>query len=303
MIVAAVRRGPRGIHQPSARLVPPVRGDRYAGPVHPAPPSPLPLHGFGCFDPALLRAAVTTRAGGVSQGRFASLNLGFHVGDDDEAVLTNRLRATAAFGVALEDCVFAEQVAGAEVALVGDADRGRGARQRATAIDGTDALVTTDPAVTLAMMAADCMLIVLHDPAAGVLAVAHAGWPGATAGIIGRAVAAMVSRGADPARIVAGIGPTVSAETYQVGDDVAAAARAALGDRAASVLKADGTGRYMFDLVGAARLQLVDAGLAPEHVHTSGVTTGPGTPFYSHRFEGPTGRFAVLARLAERAAA
>lgn len=263
----------------------------------------MPLWTFGCFDPALVSVAVTTRDGGVSGGRFTSLNLGQHVGDDVDAVLANRGLVATALGIDLGCAVFAEQVAGTRVARVGAADRGRGALSRATAIPATDALVTTDSSVTLAVMAADCMMLVLHDPAAAVLAVVHAGWPGTTAGIIGRAVAEMADCGADPRRIVAAIGPAISAETYQVGDDVATAARAALGDRTESVLKPDGTGRYLFDLVGAARLQLTDAGLETGNVHAGGEVTGPGTPFYSHRFEGPTGRFATFARLRGGAAA
>lgn len=262
-------------------------------------PRLLPLPGL---DGTGVRAVVSTRAGGVSTGPYGSLNLGLHVGDDDDAVLTNRHLVADALGVELGDVVFAEQVAGNRVTRVGPSDRGRGARDRMTAIPATDALVTTEPGLTLAMMAADCMLLVLHDSAAKVLAVVHAGWPGTTSGIIGRAVAAMADCGADPARIVAAIGPAVSAETYQVGEDVAAAARSALGERTASVLRPDGTGRYLFDLVGAARLQLADAGLAPGSVHALGQVTGPGTPFYSHRFEGPTGRFAVMAQLTGEAA-
>lgn len=263
----------------------------------------MPLWRFDCFDESLLRVAVTTRTGGVSQGRFASLNLGFHVGDDPETVLSNRRRATAAFGALLDECVFAEQVAGTTVSRVGATDRGRGATARATAIPAADALLTTEPGVVLALMAADCMLLTLHDAEARVLALVHAGWPGTTAGIISAAVAAMHEAGADPARVIVAIAPAVSGETYQVGGDVAGAARAALGDRAADVLRPDGTGRYLFDLVGAARIQLADAGVAGGNIHDSGAVTGPGTPFYSHRFEGPTGRFAVLAQLPEEAAA
>jgi YfiH family protein len=266
-------------------------------------PGPVPLYGWPVFGGAGVRVAVTTRAGGVSRGRFASLNLGLHVGDEDDAVLANRLRAAKAFGVALDECVFAEQVGGAHVSRVGAADRGRGALDRDSAIPATDALVTTDPDAVLAVMAADCMLITLVDPAARVLALVHAGWPGTTAGIIPKAVASMGECGAAPLRTIAAIAPAVSGERYQVGDDVAAAARAALGERAGDALRPDGTGRYLFDLPAAARIQLSSAGISPDRVHVSDAVTGPGTLFFSHRFEGPTGRFAVLAQLTRKAAA
>lgn len=265
---------------------------------------PLPLYGWpGVFDPATVRVAVTSRRGGVSAGRFASLNLGLHVGDDDEAVLTNRGRATAAFGIAPDECVFAEQVAGPRITRVGSADRGRGARTRETAIPACDALVTDEPGVTLAMMAADCMMLALVDPRAGALGVVHAGWPGATNGIIGAAVAELAAMGADPGRIQVAISPAVPGERYQVGAEVADAARAALGSRSAEALRPDGTGRYLFDLVAAARIQLQRAGIPAGQVHAAAEVTGPTTPFYSHRFEGPTGRFALLAQLTPEVAA
>lgn len=264
---------------------------------------PVPLYGWPVVDPAVLRVAVTSRYGGVSTSRFASLNLGLHVGDDADAVLTNRLRAAAAFGVALDECVFAEQIAGSRVARVGGADRGRGARSQSTAIPACDALVTCEPGVTLAMMAADCMMLALADPAAGVLATVHAGWPGATNGIIGAAVAELVAMGADPGRIHVVIGPAVPGERYQVGAEVADAARSALGARSAEAIRPDGTGRYLFDLVAAARIQLRRAGIPAGQVHAAAEVTGPATPFYSHRFEGPTGRFALFAQLATEVAA
>ncbi|MEO7126662.1 MAG: polyphenol oxidase family protein [Nakamurella sp.] len=271
--------------------------------MHPVTSSLLPLWSFPCFDPATLRVAITTRRGGVSTGSFASLNIGFHVGDEYDDVLTNRIRTAEAFGVDLDDCIFAEQVAGTRITRVGDPERGRGARSKADALPQADGLVTTEPGPVLALMAADCMLIAMHDPAAPALALVHAGWPGTVNGAIPAAVRAMLECGAKPDRIVTAIAPAVSAGTYQVGDDVAQAALSAFGPRVGEVLRPDGTGRYVFDLVGAAHIQLVDAGLKVASIFDSGQTTGPGTDFFSHRFEGPTGRFALLAQLSGKAAA
>lgn len=278
-------------------------GGRYAGGVHLVRDSPIPLWTFPCFDPAFLRVAVTTRDGGVSTGSFASLNLGFHVGDRYDDVLANRQSAAEAFGVGLDQCVFAEQVAGCRITHVGADDRGRGAHGLSDAIAQSDGLVTTEPGIVLSLMAADCMLIALHDPSAHVLGTVHSGWSGTVHGAIRAAIEALQECGAEPERIVAAIAPTVSAQMYQVGDDVADAARTEFGSRVTEVLRPGGTGRYFFDLVGAARLQLVAAGLAPSHIHDSGAATGPGTPFFSHRFEGPTGRFALFAELSGKAVA
>lgn len=265
--------------------------------LRPVSGTAVPLLTWECFDPSLMQAALTTRNGGVSTGRYASLNLGLHVDDSDAAVLENRTRIAAALGATLDDLVFCEQVHRRAVTIVGDEHRGRGARSQADAIPATDALVTTAAGLVLAVLVADCVPIVLHDPTSGVLACVHAGWGGTVRGVTPAAVRAMVDLGADPRSIVAGIGPAIAADAYQVGDDVADAARAAFGERTDRVLRPDGTGRFLFDLVTAARIQLADSGVMTANIHPSGLSTGPGTPFFSHRGEAPCGRFAVLARL------
>ena len=128
------------------------------------------------FDAFPLDAFVTTRAGGVSTGGRGALNLSLNVGDDPAHVLENRRRAAAALDADPADFVFAAQVHGNVAQVVGAADRGRGTTAAADAIPGADVLVTADPGTVLAVLAADCVPIVLYDPAAHVLACAHAGW-------------------------------------------------------------------------------------------------------------------------------
>jgi YfiH family protein len=152
-------------------------------------------------------AAVTARAGGVSSGPYATLNLSLTVGDDEECVLENRRRLAAAFGARQADFVFARQVHGAGVRIVGDADRGSGSYALDDAIPDVDALVTSTPGVVLAILTADCVPIVLHDPLAGVLACVHAGWRGTVAGVCAAAVAAMQTLGSSRADIIAALGP------------------------------------------------------------------------------------------------
>ena len=243
------------------------------------------------FDEHEVDVAVTTRAGGVSTGPYATLNLGLHVGDDPAAVVENRRRAAALVGAALDDLVFCNQAHGRNVVVVGEAERGRGTRSLDDAIPAADAMVTTTPGLVLVVMVADCVPIVLFDPAARVLAVVHAGWRGTVARVAAAAVEAMESLGASPARIVAGVGPAVAAERYQVGPEVADAAAGLDG------LRPDGTGRWTFDLWAANGQVLREAGVDPAAIHVAPVATGPGSPFFSDRAERPCGRFAALARL------
>lgn len=251
-------------------------------------------------------AVVTTRHGGVSSGPWATANLGLHVGDDPAAVVTNRSRAAASLGLPLDALVFAHQTHGAEVAVVTATDAGRGTRTESDALDGVDALVTTDGSVGLVIMVADCVPIVLVDPTAEVLGVVHAGWRGTVGGVVRATVAAMVGDGAAPERLVAGIGPSVRAEDYQVGSDVADGIVALLGDDPRSpsgtpVLRPDppdpgGTPRWRCDLAGANAAALVACGVHPDNIHDTGHHSGDGA-FFSDRVARPCGRFAVVARL------
>jgi len=135
---------------------------------------------------------------------------------------------------------------------------------------------------------------VLHDPAAGVLACVHAGWRGTVARACAAAVAAMIRLGARPAGIVAGIGPAIGPDRYQVGPEVAAAVEAEFG--ATGVIRPDGTGRWLLGLAAANRLVLREAGLPDGNIHAAARTTGDGL-FFSDRAVRPCGRLALVARL------
>lgn len=235
-----------------------------------------------------LDAVMTTRHGGVSRGPYASLNLGRHVGDDPAAVDENWRRAAAALGCRPADVVTARQVHGREVVVVDRPDPGP------LACDG---LATATAGVALAVMAADCATLVLYAPDAHALACVHAGWKGTTLRAAAAGVDALASLGADPGRLRVGIGPTISAARYQVGEDVADAARACFGGDVDDLLRPDGTGRWTFDLDAANRRVLAEAGVDPAHVEARAGGTGPGTPYFSDRAERPCGRFALLARL------
>lgn len=290
----------------------------------------LPVLSWPALDALGVTALVTTRHGGVSTGPFATLNLGLHVGDRAGDVLENRRRAAAAAGADLDELVVAEQVHGSAVAVVGPADRGRGARELGDAVPGADALVTAAAGPVLVTLVADCVPIVLVDPSAGVLATVHAGWRGTVARAAAATVRAMAALGADPASMVAGLGPAVAPHAYEVGPEVVAAFRRAFGDAVdghglvarhpggagtgepggaggtgepggsggpGGTGRAGGTVRWTVDLVAANRRVLLDAGVPDGGIHGAGATTGDGGPFFSDRAARPCGRFGLLARL------
>jgi polyphenol oxidase len=237
-------------------------------------------------------ALLTTRTGGVSEGPYGSLNLGLHVGDEPARVLENRARAAAALRAGLDELVFMDQVHGSHVAVVGPAEAGRGALDAADAIEATDALVTTSRQIVLVVLVADCAPIVLCDPVAGVLGVAHAGWRGTVAGVAARTVEAMVRLGARREDLTAIVGPAISPGAYEVGPEVAEA----FVEAGAAPAVHDHHGRLHVDLAGANALSLLYAGLAPEHIELTAETSDE-PRFFSHRAEQPCGRFGLLARL------
>ena len=206
--------------------------------------------------------------------------------------------------------------------MVSAADRGRGTLATGDAAGPADALVTDTPGIVLAILVADCVPIILYDPAAHVLACVHAGWRGTVARTAQAAVAAMCSLGTRPEDVIAGIGPSVAAGSYQVGEEVAAAARDAFGEEVAGATRdASGQqaqdllrpaltggpcgegapGQWLFDLPAANRHILRAAGVPEGQIHVTATSTGPDPGlFFSHRAERPCGRFALAARLEPR---
>ncbi|WP_423465102.1 peptidoglycan editing factor PgeF [Promicromonospora sp. MS192] len=177
-----------------------------------------------------VHAFFTSGAGGVSPSPWSTsdgggLNLGLNVSDDAARVAANRSRVAARLGAPV---AFATQVHGDVVLALGAAEREQWAAPvpPSTAGEG-DALVTAEPGLGLGVLVADCVPVLLADPEARVVGVAHAGRQGVLAGVVHRALDALVARGADPARVRAAVGPAVCGRCYEVPeamrDEVAAA--------------------------------------------------------------------------------
>lgn len=245
-----------------------------------------------------LRHALSTRRGGASTGRLSSCNLGFSAAEPPEVTLTNRLALARAAGIELDRWVLAEQVHGGGVARVGAPDRGRGARDPRGRLPAVDALVTTESGVALAVLGADCGLVLLWAPGGRALGVAHAGWRGLAAGVLAETVEAVCrASSVGPQQLRAAVGPAIGACCYEVGAEV----REALVGHCRETASAfeERTGSLRLDVGRACVLQLVSAGLRPERVELAGVCPACRRDlFYSARAEGePTGRFALVAML------
>jgi YfiH family protein len=241
-------------------------------------------------------AVVTTRAGGCSTGPYAALNLGLHVGDDEESVIENRSRVAAALGEELDDFVFMDQSHGTRVAVVDRSARGRGARAVEHAMVATDALVTTSSELPLVVLVADCCPIVVVDVNQRILGVAHAGWRGSAGGVAGALLETMRQLGAEPASCHALIGPSIDQARYEVGHEVAAALRGSLSTTSPGFI--DGAGpRSHVDLAALNVSQLVESGIPSTQVAITPWRTDD-ERFFSDRAMRPCGRFALIATLA-----
>lgn len=248
-------------------------------------------------DPQLANAGVivafSERRGGVSDPPYASLNLAHHVGDDPQAVDTNRARLLASLGIASLNgrLVTAEQVHATRVEVVGVADAGRGASGTSAApVAGTDALVSCEARLPLMLLFADCVPVVLVAPGPAI-AVAHAGWRGALGRIPEKTVASLCDQArCRPSEVTAYIGAHICAETYEVSEEI-------MSQFVNSFVTVSRAAGRRLDLSLAVTESLLDAGVELCRIARLGVCTAQATDrFFSYRAEaGLTGRHAALA--------
>jgi polyphenol oxidase len=194
------------------------------------------------------------REGGESTGVFASLNVSEASGDDLTHVANNRAQATRAIQFSPDALVTVRQVHSNDVVTITERPAPSAPRHEA------DAMVTNVPGIVFGILTADCTPILLADREAGVIGAAHAGWKGAAGGIAYATVLAMVALGAEPSRISAVIGPTISGPNYEVGPEFAASLLEKHPHAAVRISRLYGP-REHFDLPGFVGDQLVGAGV------------------------------------------
>jgi polyphenol oxidase len=230
--------------------------------------------------PVNVHARVTTRQlPGISKAPFDRCNLGSRCGDEPEAVVSNRASLRSLLDLPANPH-WLNQVHGTRVAIVGE--------ENPRAEPEADAASTRATDSVLAVLTADCLPVLFcSDDGAGV-ALAHAGWRGLAAGVLETTLSSL---GADPSRVLAWLGPSIGAASYEVGEEV----RQAFVDQnrsATAAFAATRSGHWLCDLPGLARMRLSAAGVS----RISGGTfdTFSDTRFYSYRRDPHSGRFASL---------
>ncbi len=199
--------------------------------------------------------AFFTRAGGVSQGVYASLNGGVGSNDAPDKVAENRTRMAAALGVSADHLVTPYQIHSPNV-VVAEEPWTPENRPRA------DAVVTRIPRLAIGVSTADCGPLLFADGKAGVVGAAHAGWRGAFAGVIEATISAMERLGADRGRIIAALGPTIRQANYEVGPEFVERFIAGDAANARFFTPSRRADHAMFDLAGYIAARIVRAGIA-----------------------------------------
>ena len=223
----------------------------------------------------------TTRAGGVSSGKFAGFNVGGHVGDSDEAVQANRQMLHHQIP-SVSTITWLNQVHGTRV-IHAPSEYEEGVE--------ADAVWSDEPGFACAVMTADCLPIVLADIEGRCVAAVHGGWRGLAGGILKRTVEAMP---VDADRLFAWLGPAIGPSAFEVGGDVLAAFYLADDDLAVHPIP-ELNDKYFLDLNILVGRQLLALGIDPGHV-SGGDTCTYRDPqrFYSYRRDGDTGRMVTL---------
>lgn len=232
--------------------------------------------------PSNVRAVATTRAGGVSAGPFASLNLGKATEDRPEDVAANRRLLRGRLGLSREPA-WLHQVHGNDVVRADTVDEAPAA----------DAGWTETPGVACAVLVADCLPVLFCDRAGSRVAAAHCGWRGLASDVLETTIDAL---GVEPGELLAWLGPAIGPDAFEIGPEVRGAFTERWPEMSAAFRSGHGD-RSFCDIYEIARIRLRALGL--RDVFGGGFCTvnDPGR-FYSFRRDGLTGRMAALAWLA-----
>ncbi|MCI8553451.1 MAG: peptidoglycan editing factor PgeF [Clostridiales bacterium] len=246
-------------------------------------------YSFPSFDELpFVRHGFSTRLGGVSDGIWSSMNLGFSRGDDPERVRENYRRICAAMGMDYRQVVQSDQQHHTRLYQAGPEDRGRGIIYKKQ-IDDVDGLLTDHPHVVLCTLYADCVPLFFVDPIRQVVAASHSGWKGTAARIgsvtVERMTAAYGCRRED---ILVGIGPSIGPCCFEVDRPVfeVFAAMNDLFDSGCYTASRE-EGKYLLDLWEINRRILLSAGIAADHITVTDLCTRCHPDlFWSHRAAG-----------------
>lgn len=237
-------------------------------------------------ETGLVSHGFSTRLGGVSKGIFSSMNLSFNRGDERTAVHENYRRIAKALDVNVMKMVASDQTHTTNVRLVTEEDCAKGILREKDYRD-VDGLITNIPGITLVTFYADCVPLFFLDPVHKAIGLSHSGWRG-TVHKMGKVTLEEMKKhfGTDPKDVIAGIGPSICQDCYEVSEDVAMEFAAVFPKN--EILKegkiSEEGQKYQLNLWRVNELVLLEAGIKSEHISYPGICTCCNPDFlFSHR--------------------
>lgn len=254
--------------------------------MHPFEINNIPLLRFSSFPDDKLFHFTTTIHGGISKGAYSTFNLGEYCGDSADAVAQNR-RSLARL-LSVDEILVPYQTHKDKICIIDEEFLSMRDDERKNCLSGVDALITCQRNICIGITTADCVPVLLFDPQNNVLAAVHAGWRSTADSIVQKVVGLMISRfGSNPANLFAGIGPSISVQKFEVGDEVGDVFKGKGFDLVSISCRNEETGKLHIDLKEANKYQLLDVGILPENIEVSRFCTYSDTDkFFSARRQG-----------------
>ncbi|MDO5407263.1 MAG: peptidoglycan editing factor PgeF [Eubacteriales bacterium] len=238
-------------------------------------------------ETGMVSHSFSTRIGGVSEGRFASMNFSFSRGDDPEHVRENYRRMAQVLGVEMDQMVVSYQTHTTNVRVVTEEDAGKGVLRERDYQD-VDGLITNVPGMTLVTFYADCVPLYILDPVHRAIGLSHSGWRG-TVNRMGKMTLEAMKReyGTEPSEVIVCIGPSICQDCFEVGGEVVEAFDHEFGEASRALSYEKPNGKYQLDLWRANRLVFEQAGVPSNQIHTTDICTHCNPELlFSHRTVG-----------------
>ncbi len=218
-----------------------------------------------------ITAFSTTRQGGYSRGAYGAFNINVYCGDEHEAIRHNRMSLCRLLNIQDDHLLMPHQVHLTKVANIDEAFMQQSQPARQTLLEGVDALMTHLPGVCIGVSTADCIPVLLYDPQHQAVCAIHAGWRGTVSRIVEQAVKKMMETyDTQPADILAQIGPGISLDSFEVGDEVYDAFQQAGFEMS---IISEHRDKWHIDLPECNRRQLLSMGLCESHIHDDHLCT------------------------------
>lgn len=216
----------------------------------------------------------STIAGGVSEGNYATFNLGMYSEDDIDCIAENRERLARILNIPEEDIIVPHQTHDDKVLIIDEAFLRKTDLEKVRMLNGMDALITNQKNICIGITTADCVPVLVYDSDKEILAAVHAGWKGTVAKIAGKTVMKMIEAfGCNPDNLYIGIGPCISQKHFEVGDEVVDAFEKADFPMDEISYRNKETGKAHIDLQQANKLILIETGIPEENIEEANLCT------------------------------